>query len=48
MPNSSSQRVIAIGDVHGCAPALQAIVRLIEPKTDDTLVVETGDSTTTV
>ena len=32
-------RVIAIGDVHGCAVALRAIVRQIEPQSDDTIVV---------
>ena len=33
-----SGRVIAIGDIHGCLDALQTIVELIGPKTDDTLV----------
>jgi serine/threonine protein phosphatase 1 len=32
-------RVIAIGDVHGCATALRALVALIEPRADDTLVI---------
>jgi len=32
-------RVIAIGDVHGCAVALGAIVEQIDPRADDTLVI---------
>jgi serine/threonine protein phosphatase 1 len=32
-------RVIAIGDVHGCATALRALIKLIDPRTDDTLVM---------
>ncbi|MEX2316656.1 MAG: metallophosphoesterase [Pirellulales bacterium] len=32
------QRVIAIGDVHGCAVALRALVAAIQPTTDDTLI----------
>lgn len=39
MPTSKPQRVIAIGDVHGCAQALRALVRLIAPQADDTLVM---------
>jgi serine/threonine protein phosphatase 1 len=31
-------RVIAIGDVHGCAPALRAVVDDIKPQPDDTLI----------
>jgi serine/threonine protein phosphatase 1 len=31
-------RLIAIGDVHGCAHALDALVEAIEPAADDTLV----------
>jgi serine/threonine protein phosphatase 1 len=34
-----SQRIIAIGDVHGCAVALRALVTAIQPATDDTLIV---------
>lgn len=34
-----TQRVIAIGDVHGCAKALRALVESIRPQTDDTLIV---------
>ncbi len=33
------QRVIAIGDVHGCAEALRAIVNVIEPQLVDTIVM---------
>jgi serine/threonine protein phosphatase 1 len=33
-----STRVIAIGDIHGCAQALDALVRAIDPRPDDTLV----------
>jgi serine/threonine protein phosphatase 1 len=33
------QRVIAIGDIHGCAAALRKLVELIEPTADDTLVM---------
>jgi serine/threonine protein phosphatase 1 len=33
-----SGRVIAIGDVHGCATALRKLVELIQPGADDTLV----------
>jgi serine/threonine protein phosphatase 1 len=32
------QRVIAIGDIHGCAEALRAIVNIIEPQADDTII----------
>ena len=31
-------RVIAIGDVHGCATALRALVESIDPQPDDTLI----------
>lgn len=33
------QRVIAIGDPHGCAQALRVILTAIEPSPDDTIVV---------
>jgi serine/threonine protein phosphatase 1 len=33
-----SQRVIAIGDVHGCAGALRALIEAIQPEADDTLI----------
>jgi 3',5'-cyclic AMP phosphodiesterase CpdA len=32
-------RTIAIGDVHGCAVALRAILQQIEPRPDDTIVM---------
>ena len=32
-------RVIAIGDVHGCAIALDSLIQRIEPRADDTLVI---------
>jgi len=31
-------RVIAIGDIHGCAAALRAVVEAISPEPNDTLV----------
>src|SRR5262245_8987224 len=31
-------RVIAIGDIHGCAAALRAVVEAISPEPDDTLI----------
>lgn len=34
-----SSRVIAIGDVHGCATALRALLNAIDPQPDDTIVV---------
>jgi serine/threonine protein phosphatase 1 len=33
-----SQRVIAIGDVHGCATALRKLIEVIAPEPDDTLI----------
>src|SRR6516225_5447385 len=45
MPNSPSQydsapngRTIAIGDVHGCAEALAALIQAIQPGPDDQIV----------
>lgn len=35
-------RLFAIGDIHGCAPALAEMVRWIDPKSDD-VVVTLGD-----
>ncbi len=31
-------RTIAIGDVHGCSSALEAILKAIDPAADDTLI----------
>ena len=31
-------RVIAIGDIHGCATALRAMLNVIEPQADDTII----------
>jgi serine/threonine protein phosphatase 1 len=33
-----TSRVIAIGDIHGCAAALRAIIEAISPRSDDTLI----------
>ncbi len=35
-------RTIAIGDIHGCSTALQALLRAVEPRPDD-LIVTLGD-----
>jgi serine/threonine protein phosphatase 1 len=35
-------RTIAIGDIHGCAPALQALLAAIRPRPDD-VIVTLGD-----
>ena len=32
-------RVIAIGDIHGCATALRKLIEIIEPRSNDTLVI---------
>ncbi len=34
-----SDRVIAIGDVHGCATALRALLEVVEPTSGDTIVM---------
>jgi serine/threonine protein phosphatase 1 len=34
-----SGRTIAIGDIHGCAAALEALVEALQPQPEDTLVV---------
>lgn len=34
----SNLRLIAIGDIHGCSTALEALVRLVKPGPEDTLV----------
>ncbi|HEX3148169.1 MAG TPA: metallophosphoesterase family protein [Gemmataceae bacterium] len=33
-----SHRTIAVGDIHGCATALDSLLRSIDPKPDDTLI----------
>src|SRR4051812_16021148 len=33
-----SSRVIAIGDIHGCATALRALLEIIRPERDATLI----------
>lgn len=38
-PSSMPPRTIAIGDVHGCAAALRAMLGRIEPRVDDTIVM---------
>jgi serine/threonine protein phosphatase 1 len=32
-------RTLAIGDIHGCLPALETLLAAIQPQTDDTLVL---------
>src|SRR5262249_38271742 len=39
MPDSSRKRVLAIGDVHGCSAALDALLALVTPGADDLLVM---------
>lgn len=34
----SNPRVVAIGDIHGCAVALRALLKAIDPRPDDTIV----------
>jgi len=36
--NLGNGRVIAVGDVHGCLPALRALLAAIEPQPEDTIV----------
>ena len=33
-----THRVIAIGDIHGCAAALRKLIEVIDPQPEDTLV----------
>ncbi|MEP3928754.1 metallophosphoesterase, partial [Rhodopirellula bahusiensis] len=40
--NESTGRLIAIGDIHGCNVALQAILAAIDPQPSD-IVVTLGD-----
>jgi serine/threonine protein phosphatase 1 len=37
--NVASGRLIAIGDIHGCAAALKTLIEAIDPKPEDTIVV---------
>ena len=34
-----SGRLIAIGDIHGCLAALQAVWKAVAPQSDDTIVL---------
>lgn len=38
MEKALSKRLIAIGDIHGCATALQTLIDSIGPTTDDTVI----------
>ena len=31
-------RLVAIGDIHGCATALRTLVKVIDPRPEDTVV----------
>jgi serine/threonine protein phosphatase 1 len=37
--NVASGRLIAIGDIHGCATALKTLMEAIDPQPEDTIVV---------
>jgi serine/threonine protein phosphatase 1 len=37
--NLTSGRIVAIGDIHGCATALRTLVTVIDPRPEDTVVV---------
>jgi serine/threonine protein phosphatase 1 len=36
--NAATDRLIAIGDIHGCLPALETLLAAIEPRANDTIV----------
>ena len=36
--NLTSGRIVVIGDIHGCATALRMLVKLIDPRPEDTVV----------
>ena len=36
--NSMPGRILAIGDIHGCLPALLAVLEAVDPQSEDTLV----------
>ena len=38
-----SQRIIAIGDIHGCSRALAALLKVVEPTSDD-IIIQLGDT----
>jgi serine/threonine protein phosphatase 1 len=38
-PSVTSGRLIAIGDIHGCATALETLIEAIDPQPEDTIVV---------
>ena len=37
--NLTSGRIVVIGDIHGCATALRTLVKVIDPRPEDTVVV---------
>ena len=37
-PDSMHDRIIAIGDIHGCAFALEALIECIKPRPNDVLI----------
>ena len=41
-PVANAERIIAIGDIHGCAAALEGLLKMIEPTPRD-LIVTLGD-----
>jgi hypothetical protein len=41
----TSGRLIAIGDIHGCATALKTLVKAIDPRPEDTTVIFVTPST---
>ena len=36
--NAAAHRLFAIGDIHGCLPALETLLAAIQPQPDDTIV----------
>jgi hypothetical protein len=36
---STTGRLFAIGDIHGCSTALQALIEAVQPRPDDTIIV---------
>jgi hypothetical protein len=37
-PEMTTPRTIAIGDLHGCSIAMAAIINLVDPLPDDTII----------